>query len=86
MICTTRSFNPSCPRFSRASTAFRTARKLVVDGRNKSGHDDVRASFKRGALPRMALGDAINLLLHRAGVGVEGEGDGRHVSEFAFHL
>ncbi len=47
-----------------------------MDGRNKSGHDAVRASFDRGALERMAFGDAIHLLLHRAGVGVDVEGDG----------
>ncbi len=32
--------------------------------------------FQRHALARMALGDAIHLLLHRAGVGVDVEGDG----------
>ncbi|MGB6506441.1 MAG: GIY-YIG nuclease family protein, partial [Xanthobacteraceae bacterium] len=32
----------------------------------------------------MALGDTINFLLHRAGVSVDVEGDGRHVPEFAF--
>jgi putative endonuclease len=32
----------------------------------------------------MALGDAINLLLHQAGIGVDEEGDDRHGSLFAF--
>ena len=31
--------------------------------------------FEGGALERVALGDAINLLLHRAGVGVDVDGD-----------
>ena len=31
--------------------------------------------FERDTFERMALGDAIHLLLHRAGVGVDVEGD-----------
>jgi hypothetical protein len=33
--------------------------------------DRIGAGFERGALPRVALSDAINLLLHRAGIGVD---------------
>ncbi len=50
---------------------FSDGKKASRDGRNKSGHDDVRAHFERHALPRVAIGDAINLLLHRTGVGVD---------------
>ncbi len=62
-----------------------------MDGRNKSGHDVLVASgtswdgdravgddkdLEPNALARMPFGDAIHLLLHRAGVGVDVEGDG----------
>jgi hypothetical protein len=39
--------------------------------------------LERHTLERVPLGDAINLLLHRAG-GVDVDGDGRHGSLFAF--
>jgi hypothetical protein len=40
-----------------------------MDHRVKPGGDE------RHALPRMALGDAINIVLYRAGVGVDEERD-----------
>jgi hypothetical protein len=72
--------------------------KKDVDGRNKSGHDDVGAYTRstrsiissRGtamglllptrtlrlvAFERVALGDAVDLLHYRAGVGVDVEGE-----------
>jgi len=55
---------------------FLSAGKKDVDGRNKSGHDELRARFEIDAHERMALGDAIRLLLPRAGVGADEEGDG----------
>jgi len=39
---------------------FSSAGKKDVDGRNKSGHDALGASFGCHARPRIALGDAIS--------------------------
>ena len=47
--------------------------KRIARHRDRAVADD--EDFERSALERMALGDAINLLLHRAGVGVDVEGD-----------
>jgi hypothetical protein len=38
-------------------------------------NDGVRASFEGNTLERVALGDAINLLLHRAGLSIDVDGD-----------
>jgi hypothetical protein len=43
---------PHSSRHARASASLFAPLK-GVDGRNKSGHDDVRASFDGGVLPRM---------------------------------
>jgi hypothetical protein len=44
----------------------------IARHRDGAAGDDV--DFEGGALERVAFGDAINLLLHRAGVGVESYG------------
>jgi hypothetical protein len=52
---------------SRSTDNPAAASPIIISG--GSGEDWMRR------LRRMALGDAINLLLHRAGVGVDVEGD-----------
>ena len=47
---------------------------LISRDRDRAVADD--KDFKLRALEHMPLGDAINLLLHRAGIGVDIDGDG----------
>jgi hypothetical protein len=44
--------------------------------RHRDGTVGDNEDFEGGVLERVALGDAVNLLLHRAGVGVDVDGAG----------
>lgn len=54
---------------------------MIRDGRHNSDHGAVRVSTSE--LARMPRGDAIRLLLHRAGIGVDAEGDVGQLKAFS---
>ena len=54
--------------------------RIAWHGDGGVGHD---VDFERGAFERMALGNAVNLLLYRAGVGVDVDRDWLHATELS---
>ena len=61
-------------RFVHAGAHHDPLNKLIARDRDRAVGDD--EDLEVDALERMPLGDAIHLLLHRAGVGVDVDGDG----------
>ncbi len=72
-IAGARAFGDPVVRFVHAGADHHALDHLIARHRDRAVADD--KDLEINALERMPLGDAIQLLLHRAGIGVDVEGD-----------